>query len=87
MQGIQWIQEFTSENEYRGMIYSLYVFFFSKTRYKNFVFANSSCALSQKYFILTLSLAFVKPDVLFMIMSLYTFITEVDDKMKLLSLF
>ena len=27
MQGIQWTQEFTSENECRGMIYSFYVFF------------------------------------------------------------
>lgn len=63
------------------------MYFFSKTCYKTFVFANSSCVLSQKYFILMLSLAFIKPDVLFMIMSLYTFITEVDDKVKLLSLF
>ena len=71
------------------MIYLLYVFSFSKTLYKNFVFVftNSSCALSQKYFIFFLSLAFIKPDVLLVVMSLHTFITEVDDKVKLLSLF
>lgn len=71
------------------MIYLLYVFSFSKTLYKNFVFVltNSSCALSQKYFIFILSLVFIKPDVLFVVMSLHTFITEVDDKVKLLSLF